>query len=637
MDTRAQQNQFSVPPAAPIMMLSSLSIISPVRRPVHLSVERASRKSHPPDSAGVRVGTSRGTRLRRNCRVEGDGDITAGSLAAGIRRCLAPVRAGHEMLRSGSSVVAAVAVAGALAPVRCWTRSSAGGALALRQQLARWCGDELSLRLERQRMARRLERLSYWQWWKRQQQTWQQQQQQRRRQKQEQRRRGVPSLAAGTLATVSGTATAEGESGATETVPAHHVYSGDGRRRVGFRNPWDSARPDAGLLGFLRVLVEWDTVRSRVSTAERQALADASCQPDFEAVKQLPADEPGVAATWIGHAAFILQFPGTIADMDGVANANATSTAHFTTVWTDPVFSERASPFRFMGPRRLVPAHPRDACPLPDIVCFSHNHYDHLDVGTVRGLVRRSRRLGRRITWLCPLGVGALLRDTDAFFGGHVPREHDVIELDWFDEVTVRCIQFVLTPAQHTSGRGLLDRNGTLWGGWAMIHQPTDTRCYFAGDTAYRVVDRGDAGYPCPSEEQRREAAAQGRRAACPAFAEIGQRYGPFDLALLPIGAYSPRWFMSRVHVDPTDAVAIHADVRARVSIGMHHSTFVLTDEGLRDPLHRLEQARQAAGLSEQQFMTLRHGETRLFTRSTADKKEPDGVRTDLPSGACAD
>ncbi|KAK4537565.1 hypothetical protein CDCA_CDCA13G3590 [Cyanidium caldarium] len=536
------------------------------------------------------------------------------------------------MLRSSSGVVAAVA--GALTPARCWTRRSAGGALAMRQQLARWCGDELSLRLERQRMARRLERLSYWQWWKRQQQTWQQQQ---RRQKQEQRRRGVPSLAAGTLATVSGTATAEGESGATEMVPAHHVYSGDGRRRVGFRNPWDSARPDAGMLGFLRVLREWDTARSRVSTAELQALADASCRPDFEAVQQLPTDEPGLAATWIGHAAFILQFPGTIADMDGATNAPATSTPQFTTVWTDPVFGERASPFRFMGPRRLVPAHPRDACPLPDIVCFSHNHYDHLDVGTVRGLVQRSRRLGRRITWLCPLGVGALLRDTDAFFGGHVPREHDVIELDWFDEVTVGCIKFVLTPAQHTSGRGLLDRNGTLWGGWAMIHQPTDTRCYFAGDTAYRVVDRGDAGYPYPSEEQRREAAAQGRRAACPAFAEIGKRYGPFDLALLPIGAYSPRWFMSRVHVDPTDAVAIHADVRARASIGMHHSTFVLTDEGLRDPLRRLERARQAAGLSEHQFMTLQHGETRLFTRSTADKKEPDGERTDLPPDARAD
>ncbi|KAF6000831.1 hypothetical protein F1559_001039 [Cyanidiococcus yangmingshanensis] len=228
--------------------------------------------------------------------------------------------------------------------------------------------------------------------------------------------------------------------------------------------------------------------------------------------------------------------------------------ARITTVYLDPVFSDRASPVSFLGPKRLVKAAPLEECPLPELVCISHNHYDHCDVGTIRALVARARSQNRSITWLVPLGLGPLLRDQNRIWGGWIPSSHPVHELDWFEQRTIGTLEVALVPAQHATGRSPWDRDRTLWGGWVLRHMDTNVRCYFAGDTAYRVIDESNEGYPYPTEAERQQLAEQyPKRKPCPAFRTIGDKWGPFDLAMIPIGAYSPRWFMSRFHVDPVD------------------------------------------------------------------------------------
>lgn len=451
---------------------------------------------------------------------------------------------------------------------------------------------------ERRRMERKLVWQRRWEWLARQK-----------------CRRRSSRLAAGLAVASSETTTNAASSGVdmVEQVngqPSHHVMNADGTRRIRFRNPWESAQDDPGMIGFLRVLFDWNE-QSRVTKERRTALCADATTPRFGLVETLADDVPGVVATWIGHASFILQFRSR------VSNLPEQETASSMTVWTDPVFSTRASPFSFLGPHRLVPAWNLQMCPLPNVVCWSHNHYDHLDIPTVRALLRLAERASQPMHWLCPLGVGDLLRSECRRYERSSPTRHSVHELDWHEDVTIRSMRFVCTPAQHFSGRTLWDRDRTLWAGWVMIDGESGTRCYFAGDTGYRRVAREDRDYPFPNENVRREQANSGLRPACPAFADIGAKYGPFDLSMIPIGAYSPRWFMSRVHVDPVDSVAIHKDVRSRQSVAMHHSTFVLTDEGLDDPKERLALARSDAQLKEGDFVIMRHGETRCFMRST--------------------
>ncbi|MCH8542166.1 MAG: MBL fold metallo-hydrolase [Alcanivorax sp.] len=262
---------------------------------------------------------------------------------------------------------------------------------------------------------------------------------------------------------------------------------------------------------------------------------------------QAPAQQPRI--TWIGHASFLCQM--------GDIN-----------LLTDPVFAERASPVQWAGPRRFTPP-ALQVADLPPIhkVLISHNHYDHLDRDTVLAL---HRRFGEQITWYVPQGVGQWFRRRGI---------HTLVELGWWQSSRDARSEAFFVPAQHFSGRGPHDSNRTLWGGW--IIDIDDFRLYFAGDTGY---------------------------GSC--FSEIGDVFGGMDVALLPIGAYAPRWFMQPVHVDPAEAVRIHQDVRARQSIAMHWGTFVLTDEPMDEPPQALRLALAAAGLADTDFQTLQHGET---------------------------
>jgi L-ascorbate metabolism protein UlaG (beta-lactamase superfamily) len=266
----------------------------------------------------------------------------------------------------------------------------------------------------------------------------------------------------------------------------------------------------------------------------------------------LPAAlDPGqVALTFINHITFLIQFSGL-------------------NILTDPVYSERASPFRRMGPRRVrAPGLAFNNLPPIHIVLITHNHYDHLDVET---LLRLEEVHAPR--FITGLGNRAFLEK----FGLNA-----VDELDWWQSVDAAGATITLTAAQHWSTRGPGSRNRTLWGGF--IVATSGRQVFFAGDTGYWKH-----------------------------FADIRARYGRMDLALLPIGAYEPRWFMRDQHMNPDEAVRAHADLDARVSIATHFGCFRLTDEGIDDPLIELASARHRHGVPAEAFQVLETGETCLF------------------------
>ena len=260
-----------------------------------------------------------------------------------------------------------------------------------------------------------------------------------------------------------------------------------------------------------------------------------------------------LTVTWIGHATFLIQ----------IGRLN---------ILTDPIWSERPSPIPFAGPRRWVPPGAKlDVLPPIDLILVSHNHYDHLDSRTARSLAR----LHPDARWLTPLGLGALVRRKGA---------QNVQELDWWDESQIAGAGVTCTPAQHWSARGFRDRGKSLWCGWTV--RAGSQAVYFAGDTAY-----------------------------FPGFSEIRDRCGPFDLALLPIGGYEPRWFMRFVHMSPEEAVQAFAELTRgdghSLMVPMHFGTFKLTDEAMDEPPRRLRAAWGDVGLPVSQLAILAHGESR--------------------------
>jgi len=266
--------------------------------------------------------------------------------------------------------------------------------------------------------------------------------------------------------------------------------------------------------------------------------------------RALRGNPGGPAVTWVGHATLLVQ-------LDGV------------NVLTDPQWSARASPVGFAGPRRVTPpALAFEDLPPVHVVVISHDHYDHLDVATVRRLAG-----AHRPRFLVPLGMKAWFADLGIA---------DVDELDWWEARSVRGITFTCVPAQHFAQRAPWDLNRRLWAGWAVAGRAR--RLYFAGDTAYYD-----------------------------GLKEIGVRLGPFDLAAIPIGAYLPPVIMKGGHTDPREALDVFSDVGARAMIAIHWGTFDLADEPLTEPPRLLEEHARSRGLGPDRVWILKHGETRAW------------------------
>jgi len=311
--------------------------------------------------------------------------------------------------------------------------------------------------------------------------------------------------------------------------------------------------------------------------------------PDLAFIASNTGAQARPAATFIGHATVLVQVP--------TANGSLN-------VLTDPVFGERASPVSFAGPKRFQP--PGVALkdlPRIDLVLVSHNHYDHLDEDSVKAL---NAQAGGPPLFVVPLGIKPWLAERGVT---------NAVELDWWDSVTLPAtpsaasaqplvqrngagidagansdaVQVFLTPAQHWSARGLGDRMKTLWGGFALLSPKLHV--FYSGDTGYSKDFADIQARLAP-----RQADAQG---------------GGFDLALLPVGAYEPRWFMKDQHVNPDESVRIHRELHARRSLGVHWGTFSLTDEALDQPPKDLAAARKAQGVANDAFFTLAIGETR--------------------------
>ena len=259
----------------------------------------------------------------------------------------------------------------------------------------------------------------------------------------------------------------------------------------------------------------------------------------------------GCHLTFINHSTVLLQWGGW-------------------NILTDPIWSERCGPFGILGPKRVhAPGVRFDDLPPIDLVLLSHNHYDHLDLPTLKRLNQEHHP-----QFLTGLGNKQLLKNAGI---------SSVTELDWWQEMSPKQdLKVAFVPAIHFSARTVFDRNRTLWGGFVLSN--SSGIVYFAGDTGYG-----------------------------PHFKQIRDRFGSPNLALLPIGAYEPRWFMEPIHLSPLDALQAHEDLKAGKSMGIHFGTFRLTDEGIDAPIEELKLGLQKKGISSDTFFTLKPGEVCLL------------------------
>jgi L-ascorbate metabolism protein UlaG (beta-lactamase superfamily) len=286
-----------------------------------------------------------------------------------------------------------------------------------------------------------------------------------------------------------------------------------------------------------RAIFEWLTHREKTAWPKWISISRGAPPPERLAVGEL-------RVTFVNHATVLLQ----------IDELN---------VLTDPIWSDRASPVQFAGPRRhRAPGIRFEDLPPIDVILLSHNHYDHLDTRTLHRLRRRDAP-----TIYCPLGVAARLRRLGF---------HSIVELDWWQHQPFREVDIHCVPAQHFSARGLFDRNRTLWCGWHI--EGANGGILFAGDTGFG-----------------------------PHFAEIATRFPAPHLALLPIGAYRPRWFMGPVHMGPEEALDAHTILKPLASIPIHYGTFSLADDGEGEPVHHLRSL--LAECPEQTWRVLQEGE----------------------------
>ncbi|SPQ20185.1 5a554dac-cabe-45c5-a3e4-ac6a855a290e [Thermothielavioides terrestris] len=376
----------------------------------------------------------------------------------------------------------------------------------------------------------------------------------------------------------------------------HHIKGSNGKT-VMFRNPYPSA--GVGFDSPFQVAGKflWMRINGEMSSPDVSRVKIPTVKPVFPTSRA--GSSAALRATWLGHACYLVEFPGGLR------------------VLFDPVFEDRCGPKGWLGPKRYTPP-PCSLAELPpvDAVVISHSHYDHLSHMSVCELARRNPDAH----FFVGLGLEKWFRSSGIT---------NVTELDWWqdadlvltrkdqgeggnaksssaaadpDTITARisCL-----PSQHTSARTARDKDTTLWASWAV--RSGGKSVWFGGDTGYRNVPR----LPADVDDY---GPAYDSLPRCPQFREIGERRGPFDLGLIPIGAYKPRELFSWMHANPYDAVEIFKDTRCRRAMGIHWGTWALTVEDIDEPPKMLREALRRSGLPETGvFDVCAAGESREF------------------------
>ncbi|KAF2795258.1 Metallo-hydrolase/oxidoreductase [Melanomma pulvis-pyrius CBS 109.77] len=380
---------------------------------------------------------------------------------------------------------------------------------------------------------------------------------------------------------------------------AHHLKHGKG-----YRNPWESFKEFSG------PKIMWSMMSRRFSGAANIPDTTPPTVP-IVAPTFLPSrTTPTLRATWLGHACFYVEFPGGLR------------------VLFDPVFEDCCAPINLKTLKRFTPP-PCEIEDLPviDVVVISHNHYDHLSYPTTQRIVKKNPD----VHFFAPLGNKKWFESCGI---------KNVTELDWWDTRDVK-LELVKSkggkvdsvavtptaeghtqehtqgeaekkitatigalPCQHVTARGPFDKCKTLWASWSV--ESGGAKVYFAGDTGYRAVPPLPAG----TDDYGPEFA---HLPVCPAFAQIGALRGPFDLGLIPIGAYEPRWIMSPMHANPKDSVNIFLETKCKKAIGMHWGTWVLTEEDVMEPPKKLTEALKEKEVEAGRFAVVDIGESREF------------------------
>lgn len=331
--------------------------------------------------------------------------------------------------------------------------------------------------------------------------------------------------------------------------PSHHI---NGK----FRNPYlpEDFQPNA--IAFLKARffdeMQWPDEPENYKENWQAADLEKIHNPDFNKAQ----------ATLIGHSTVLLQYQGL-------------------NILTDPMFSERPFFSQSIGPKRYTPpALTIEQLPNIDVIVISHNHYDHLDVGSVKALTSASfvkNTNGTQPLWLVPLGLKKWFAQFDVT---------NIQEMDWWQTYKVGELTVQAQPSQHWSRRSIFDTNKSLWASWAFIWPASESvekfTAWFGGDTAYNKFQ----------------------------FKEIGEALGEIDLAMIPIGAYEPRWFMKTQHVNPLDAVEVFKDINAKSAFGIHWNTFVLTAEAVGEPPKALARALLQNGIDAEIFQAMNIGAT---------------------------
>ncbi|KAF2019562.1 N-acyl-phosphatidylethanolamine-hydrolyzing phospholipase D [Aaosphaeria arxii CBS 175.79] len=402
----------------------------------------------------------------------------------------------------------------------------------------------------------------------------------------------------------------------------HHLKNGKG-----FVNPWDSFR-DFTPISIMKAMV-WRKLSGQSNTPDTTPPTVPIVKPNF-----LPSRETAhLRATWLGHACYYVEFPGR----NGLR------------VLFDPVFEDCCAPINLPNLKRYTPPPCEiEELPVVDAVVISHNHYDHLSYPTIN----RIKEKFPNAHFFAPLGNKKWFVDT-----AKVAPEK-VTELDWWEarDLELQVVKSIANeeqvarvsvsessdgaaapaavapappagekediikatisalPCQHVSARTPFDKCRTLWASWSV--ESGGAKVYFAGDTGYRSVPQVPAGEDDYSPKYA-------HLPTCPAFQEIGQHRGPFDLGLIPIGAYAPRFIMSPMHANPKDAVNIFRDTRCEKALGMHWGTWVLTEEDVLEPPRLLKEALKWKGLEETGvFDVVDIGESREFKRGEGKEEK---------------